>query len=73
MDQMRLVVFRSSWILDAFRNGVKQAKTAEKIKNKAILYEQAVISFDLQAEKVVDLLEKLPGIKQEHQASSVGR
>jgi hypothetical protein len=53
--------------MDNMKQKVKLAKTTEQIEKKAVLYEQAVSDFDQQAAKVINLLERLPTIKQTHQ------
>ncbi|RCN45284.1 hypothetical protein ANCCAN_08680 [Ancylostoma caninum] len=52
--------------MDLAKHEVKQAKTTEQIERRAVLYQQQVEVFDEQCNKVIKLLEELPGIKTTH-------
>ncbi|VDN07672.1 unnamed protein product [Thelazia callipaeda] len=52
--------------MDNMKHEVKTSKTTEKIEKYAILYEQAVEEFDVQARRTIILLNQLPTIKAVH-------
>jgi hypothetical protein len=52
--------------MDQAKHAIMQAKTTEAIQSKSKLYKEAVARFDVQADKVLRVIDALPLRQEEH-------